>query len=381
MKDKKHYVLIVEDDPVNIEILKELLESNYLLLIAETAQKALQFFDDHDRLPDIVLLDVVLPDADGVGLCLNLKSREALQHIPIIIVTTLENQEDKIRALEAGANDYLNKPIDKDELLLKIKNHLLIREQFLRIQEQNKEINRYIEVIVHDLKTPLSIILGYSDLIQMESREQLVLDYIDQLKISCRRMLHSIDEMLNVNCIEASDFNLQIGRFDVIQRLRELLPDWKVLGGTKRIQVNLQLPDTLPLAIGDRDKFKDVMENLVENAVKYSHAGTGIQVAAEKKGEHITIRVKDRGLGLTEEDKQKVFTKFQKLSAKPTAGETSTGLGLSIVKRMVELMGGEVGVSSQGKNKGAEFWFSLQTQEARRKTSSPVTQNKKSNQN
>ncbi|MCP5109130.1 MAG: HAMP domain-containing histidine kinase [bacterium] len=177
-----------------------------------------------------------------------------------------------------------------------------------------------------------------------------------------RRMVKSINEMLNIQMIQSSSFNLNMAKFDLHARITALLPDWEVLAGKKKIEIRLCLVDNLPSAIGDTEKFKDVMENLIENAVKFSHPNTIVEVCAKKiAGGFVEIRVKDRGLGITEEDKKRVFSKFQKLSARPTAGETSTGLGLSIVKRLVELMGGEVGVRSKGRNKGSEFWFTLKS--------------------
>ena len=324
--------------------------------------QGLQFLEKQE--PDIVLLDVLLPDINGIELCKMVKSRANLQHIPIIIITTLDHQEDKIQALEAGANDYLNKPIDKEELLLKIKNHLLIRRQFLKIQEQNQEINRFVELIVHDLKSPLTVIMGYSDLIDTTAGNENVKKYIQRVRHTSRRMAQNIDNILGVQYIESSHFNLKLFPFDLYTRVTELLPDWNVIAGKKQIQLKLCMEPQLPPVIGDSNKFKDVMDNLVENAVKFSHPRTGINVGAREVAGNgaVEIRVTDHGLGLTEEDKKRVFAKFQKLSAKPTAGESSTGLGLSIVKRLVELMGGDVGVRSDGKNKGAEFWFTLQTQ-------------------
>ncbi|MCP4216143.1 MAG: response regulator, partial [bacterium] len=119
---RKHRILIVEDEIVNIEIYRELLEDEFQLLTAMDGESAIELMDGEP--PDLVLLDMMLPDINGVELCRRFKSNEVLSHIPIVVVTTLKNQADKIKGLEAGANDYLNKPIDETELLLKVRNHL-----------------------------------------------------------------------------------------------------------------------------------------------------------------------------------------------------------------------------------------------------------------
>ena len=355
---KKNKVLIVEDELLNIEFYKEMLGDSYDLLIAENGGKSLQIMKKNP--PDIVLLDVMLPDHDGIDLCKTFKSSKKLLHIPIIIVTTLDSPDDKIKALEAGANDFLTKPVDKPELLLKIQNHLTILEQYKQIKKQNDEINKYIEVIVHDLNNPLAVIIGYIGLIESNIEDPLKRGYISKVIKNAQGMRDSINEILDIHKIHRSSFNIKFEKFNLIQRIEEISSEWGILAGKKRIHINLLLDTGVPYAIGDRGKFKDVIDNLVSNAVKYSPPDTSIDILTKSVSNgFVKIIVRDQGLGLTDEDKKKVFISFQKLSAKPTGSETSTGLGLSIVRRLVELMGGEVGVESKGKNKGSSFWFTL----------------------
>lgn len=355
---KKNKILIVEDELLNIEFYKEMLEERYDLLIAENGKKSLGIMESNP--PDIVLLDVMLPDHDGIDLCKTFKSNKDLLHIPIIIVTTLDSPEDKIKALEAGANDFLTKPVDETELFLKVQNHLTILEQFKQIKRQNDEINKYVEVIVHDLNNPLAVIIGYVGLIDSFAENQMTRQYIARVDMNIQKMRDSINEILDIQKIQRSSFNIKLETFNLIRRIEEVSSEWNILAGKKRININLSLDTSVPYVMGDRGKFKDVIDNLVSNAVKYSPPNTSIDIITEVfSTRFVKIIVKDQGLGLSEEDKKKVFIEYQKLSAKPTGSETSTGLGLSIVRRMVELMGGEVGVESEGKNKGSSFWFTL----------------------
>jgi two-component system sensor histidine kinase/response regulator len=302
----------------------------------------------------------MLPDHDGIDLCKTFKRSKKLLHIPIIIVTTLDSPDDKIKALEAGANDFLTKPVDKPELLLKIQNHLTILEQFKQIKKQNDEINKYVEVIVHDLNNPLAVIMGYIGLIESYIEDPLTRDFIAKVITNAQGMRDSINEILDIQKIHRSSFIIKFEKFNLIQRIEEISSEWGILAGKKRININLSFDKDVSYVIGDRAKFKDVIDNLVSNAVKYSPLDTSIDIITKSvSNSFVKIIVRDQGLGLTEEDKKKVFISFQKLSAKPTGSETSTGLGLSIVRRLVELMGGEVGVESAGKNKGSAFWFTL----------------------
>lgn len=358
MKDKKNKVLIVEDELLNIEIYKELLEEKYQLSVAETGKKCVALMERDT--PDIVLLDVMLPDASGIELCRRFKSDHLLRHIPIVIVTTLDSPEDKIKALEAGANDYLNKPVDRTELFLKVQNHLTILEQYRLIKEQNEEISRYVGMIVHDLKNPLAIIMGYIDLLKDMTDNNTKKQYLARVNKSAGKMLESISAILDVQKIYRSSFNIKQEKFELNRRIKEISAEWKILAGQKRIGLNLVLDTNISFVNGDSRKFKDILENLVSNAVKYSPPDSTVTIATRKLANTFArITIKDEGLGLSEEDKVKVFHEYQKLSATPTGGESSTGLGLSIVRRMVDLMGGEVGVESEGKNKGAAFWFTL----------------------
>jgi signal transduction histidine kinase len=355
-----------------------MLEYNYELVVAENGEKAISIIEANSRsseLPDLILLDVMLPDANGIELCQRFKKDNQLLHIPIIIVTTLDSDEDKINALAAGANDFLVKPVDKTELFLKVQNHITIADQFKQIKHQNDEINRFVEVIVHDLKNPLSVIMGYIELLELTppySESDLGMQYLSQLNRASGQMLNSISEILDYRRIQKSSFNLKLNPFDVVSRIEESIPQWKILAGKKRIEIytHYHLPGLKSglisienqkwIVSGDREKFKDIFDNLISNALKYSPVDTVIDVIVETMAQGFTkITVKDQGLGLSTEDKQKVFGEYQKLSAKPTGSESSTGLGLSIVRRLVELMGGMVGVESYGKGKGSAFWFTL----------------------
>lgn len=360
MKNKPKYtVLIVEDELLNIEIYKELLEEKYRLIIAQNGRECIHVMETEP--PDLVLLDVMLPDASGIELCSRFKSNRSLLHIPVIIVTTLDSPEDKIKALESGANDYLTKPVDRTELFLKVQNHLTILEQYNQIKRQSEEISRYVGVIIHDLKNPLAVIMGYIDLLEDLAAEGTMAQYLSKVGRNAQKMLDSISESLDIQKIQRSSFNIKREAFDLNSRIEKISSEWKILAWKKRIRIDLSLAPDIPHVIGDRRKFKDIIENLVSNAVKYSPSNTSVTILTRKLSDSFAkITVRDEGPGLSDEDKNKVFGEYQRLSATPTGSETSTGLGLSIVSRMVTLMGGEVGVESEGKNKGASFWFTIQ---------------------
>ncbi len=310
--------------------------------------------------PEITTIEALLPDCNGVELCKKFNSDKKYSNVPIIIITSLNTAEDKIRALAAGAADFLNKPIDREELYLKINNHLLIRAQYKEIRRKNDEINEYIELIAHDLKNPLTVIIGYNSLVANMVQDTTLGTYLDKTASVCRKMQDSINRILDRRRINSATFQFKYQEFDIGQMLREIYPEWEIQAKLKGIEIKLENNPHLSPVMTDKEKFKDIIDNLVNNAIKYSFNNTSVTVAVEDYSDkYLKVLVNDNGQGLTLSDKEEVFGHYRQLSAKPTGNETSTGLGLSIVKRLVESMEGEVGVDSAGKNMGASFWFTI----------------------
>lgn len=192
----KKKVLIVEDEAVNVEIYKSMLPDIYDLLIAENGEQALAIIQE--TAVDLLLLDVMLPDCSGFDICKVFKADSSRVHIPVIMVTALNSPDDKIKGLEAGANDFITKPADKAELLLKIKNQLTLLEQYNIIKAQKEEIDKYIRVMVHDLKNPLSVVGGYAELIENFTADERLKKYTSKIQSSAQDMLKKINDILAV---------------------------------------------------------------------------------------------------------------------------------------------------------------------------------------
>ena len=224
----KSVVLIVEDELLDIELYKEMFAGRYDLLIAQTGEHAAGIAEK--EAVDLILLDVMLPDTNGIELCRKLKSVKKLQHIPVIIITSLDTPEDKMHALQVGANDFLNKPVDRTELLLKVKNHLIILEQYNQIKMQNREINRFVEIMAHDFKNPLAVIMGYNELIADRAEDDSVRGYCDAVRRNSQRMLDGINEILDIRRIESSSFNIKLEKFDLPEQIADIAGEWMVAG-------------------------------------------------------------------------------------------------------------------------------------------------------
>ena len=354
-------ILIVEDDLINIEIFTEILHHNYQLFIAPDGKRAEEILTSN--MPDIILLDVMLPDTTGIELCRKIKANQATMHIPIIMATSLDNQSDKIRGLEAGANDYLIKPVDSDELKLKIKNHLEIKhlrdellESYLNIENINKELKKNIikkgeilSIVAHDMRNPLTTIGGLTEMLMDEfSPKDPNYSYLQTIERSSDHLISLINDMLEKSKIEAGDIDANKKEVDP-----GLLAEWVVDMNIPDAHVKQQKIDFSNQAKGtvngDKMMLRSVMDNLVSNAIKYSPYNATISITLQNSPEEDAIEfiVIDEGPGFKQNEMGKLFGRFQRLSAKPTGGESSTGLGLSIVKDYTERHNGSIHVENE----------------------------------
>jgi signal transduction histidine kinase len=221
-----------------------------------------------------------------------------------------------------------------------------LQEQNVQLIDLNNEKNDFLGIAAHDLKNPLTGIMmtvstmrNYFDRM---TRDDLTTQLL-RIENTARRMHSIITELLDVNAIETGNFSLHLSDFDITPILQSVVEDFRERAMAKEIALHLELQPNVKLVNADATAIVQVLENIISNAVKYSPNGKNVFVSLADNGSHtVRVFVRDEGPGLSPEDKERLFVKFAKLSARPTAGESSTGLGLSIVKRMVEAMHGQV---------------------------------------
>jgi len=241
----------------------------------------------------------------------------------------------------------------------------LVKERTKELSRLNDELlkaNRLkddlLSIAAHDMKNPLQAILGYADLMrQLELDPGTVKSQSEQIFHSAHGILTLINELLESSRIESGRFQMQIHRVDIAQTILTAAERYAEPMRRKQQRLALNLPDGCQVD-ADRARLLEIVDNLLSNAIKFSPPCKAIRVSAECVDRHVRVSVSDEGPGLTPADKQRVFGKFQRLSAKPTAGESSTGLGLSIAKQLVEMHNGRIGVESE-LGRGSTFWFEL----------------------
>jgi two-component system, sensor histidine kinase and response regulator len=359
-------ILVADDVQQNIQVVGTMLrEAGYSIMPATSGAAALQRVEK--KKPDLILLDFMMPEMDGLEVCRRLKADPATRQIPVIFLTASNEMEHLVQGLQAGAVDYVTKPFNPPELLARVRTHLELkqsRDVIVRysqaLRSLNDEKNEFMGIVAHDLRSPLGTINGFADLIlddaQMARAD--VEDSTRRIRDTATRMAEMVQNLLDANRIERGEIELNLVSTDVLALVAGVVETQRSRATAKNQTLHLESATGPVRARIDPSVMVQVLENLVSNAVKYSPPGKNICVRLKQEANAVRCEVQDEGPGLSAEDQKKLFGKFARLSAKPTGGEHSTGLGLSIVKKMVEAMHGRVWCESQP-GEGATFIVQL----------------------
>ncbi|MEQ8190665.1 MAG: hybrid sensor histidine kinase/response regulator [Candidatus Eremiobacterota bacterium] len=381
-KRQKPLILIVDDNSVSIRMLVHVLKKkDYDIAISRNGCQAINMLEDIH--PDLILLDIMMPDLDGFKVCRTLKDNPRTREIPVIFLTAKEETEDLVQAFELGAVDYVTKPFNGLELLARVQTHLDLkfardtqRELLIKLEENLKEIkeknekleelnkikNEFLGMAAHDLRNPLGVIQVTSeyllllDLNNNMSEEQI--DLLREINTSSEYMRDMLNELLDITAIESGQLKLEIKVEDYIKFLKHIIKLNKPLADRKEISLELKVKDIIPPMSFDRNKITQVLNNLITNAIKFSWPDTEISIEVRKEDDFIVTGIIDQGQGIPFDEISNIFKPFQKTSVKATAGERSTGLGLAITKKIVEGHGGKISVESTV-GKGTKFYFTL----------------------
>ena len=234
--------------------------------------------------------------------------------------------------------------------------------QWLRLQRANGFKNEILGTVAHDLKNPLGVILGRTEmlkeLISTGASQSGVVAQVDHIRDATKRLTTMVDHLISDAMADAFDITIRREPVDVATLVKEVAEANQPLAVNKQQTISVTAPPNI-VTMCDIDRIREAIDNLISNAIKYSPIGGRIDVTVTHEGSDTIVRVSDEGAGLSPEDLGRLFGRFQRLSAKPTAGESSTGLGLSIVKRIIDMHGGEVTADSDGPGKGSTFTITL----------------------
>jgi len=349
-------ILIVDDNERNLQVVgSTLMPMGYDIVPASSGEAA--FRRIAAKLPDLILLDVQMPDIDGFEVCRRLRADPGTFDIPIIFLSASDEKNVIVKALEQGAVDYVTKPFNKAELLSRVRSHLEMKRTKDRLRKLLAERDEFIGVMAHDLKNPLSGILLSAALAgeRYDGGDETMLALLHSIRTTSQDALAFLDRFLDETVRNTAPGKLALKPVDFVDVVRKEALKNRAAAEKKGIDLCIDLAEQPITVMAEPIAIARVVANLVGNAVKFCSKGDRVSVSVESLADGIRLIISDTGPGFTDEDQTKMFEKFVQLSAAPTGGERSTGLGLSIVKRLVELMHGTIECHSE-KGKGARFF-------------------------
>ncbi len=355
-------LLIVDDNPTNLAVISNYLRQfGFQIIVAREGESALKRAE-HVR-PNLILLDVMMPGLDGFEVCRRLKADETTQDIPVIFMTALDSADDKVKGFTVGAVDYVTKPVQQEEVLVRVTTHLLIRDQAKRLQAQTVQLqtkteqlialnaskDKFFSIVAHDLKGPFLPLLGNLEFLikraptssPLEIREMCSASYL-----AAERIFELLENLLQWSQMQTGGMECDPEQVDLSLMADndvDLLAD---MARRKGITLRNQVPVGASV-YADKSMIDTVIRNLVNNALKFTSAGGHVAILAHPNGRFMEISIEDTGVGIKKEDMAKLFSLNAPHSTVGTGQEKGTGLGLIMCKEMVEQNGGQIWIESE----------------------------------
>jgi signal transduction histidine kinase len=361
----RHKILVIDDDESSREIARRTLNTEHEVLTAASAAAGFEVLAAQPV--DLVLLDVMLPGIRGTEICGQVKSMGQGLYLPVLLVSALHEQESRNEGLASGADDYISKPFDRHELRLRVRTFLRLRDQESTIREQVKKTQQLqelkddlVSLVAHDLRNPLVGIQGHLDLLkrQVDALDSSALAVrVSKALASTNDLRRILDGMLDVRLLEEQRLPLELESTHVSIILEDAISTLEGAGLAKKVTLRLSVQGE-PVARIDRRMTTRAVENLLSNAIRHTKSESEIDVSATVHAERVTIAVADRGEGVQDALKEKMFEKFGSVAARHGGTRRGYGLGLYLVRLVAEAHGGAVSVSDR-EGGGAVFTLTL----------------------
>jgi signal transduction histidine kinase len=380
-KRTKPLIMVVDDLESHLKAIgNTLLNSGFEVTLAFNGKRAVEVAKN--ALPDLILLDIVMPEKDGFEVIQELRAYEPTSEIPIIFLTSQKDNEYLLKGFQLGAVDYIIKPANKEETIARVNTHLELRNARKYILEQNDKLkvlvedkSEFLELASKDLKIPLNEIRGYLDLINQFGSDVIpkeVKEYIDTIDRITKSMANVINDLLLLNDIEAGNVSNIFKSIDINLIIAKMIKYFENLARSKRISMSYDSNiSAQTIVIADQEKLEMVFTRLLANTLRFSKAYKGNNsapwslVAIRTKNtiinnkEFVLIEIEDQGSGMTKDELQNAFAKFSKITVQNNANEaTSLETGLSVVKALIESMDGRITIDSKP-NVGTIVRFTL----------------------
>ncbi|MDY0268037.1 response regulator [Trichloromonas sp.] len=374
-------ILIVDDSPSILKILNDALHDDYQISVTTSGRDALDVAAAQH--PDLILLDIKMPDMDGYEVCRRLKQSPETCDIPILFVTVLNDTEDEAKGLELGAVDYITKPIAPAVVQARVRTHLrlkrhqdhleeLVRERTreldearARAEEANRAQGEFITNISHEIRTPMSSILGMTDLLLESEPTPRQREYLGTISESATQLMRLLNDLLDFSGFETGKIAMEKAPFEphkiFLPLCLEFLAKAEKRGLSFFWKIDPRIPATL---LGDAERLKQILAHLLDNALKFTPAGAiDLKCLRDDNGAPgspvlLRFSLTDTGIGIPDEEREKIFEPFYQIDSSLSRRYAGTGIGLAMTRRLVEMMGGSIRAESVPAG-GSRFTFTV----------------------
>jgi len=349
-------IMIVDDVSKNIQLLGQVLKSKgYRILALTESSKAVHAIEKN--LPDLILLDIMMPEIDGYEICSIIKSKPETKDIPVIFLTARTQSEDIIKGFELGAVDYVTKPFNTNELLMRVKTQIELKMAIKSAEKANAAKSDFLANISHDIRSPMNGIMNVMDILLKSDLSQIQKNYVNTAKQAGNALLCLINGLLDLSKIEAQQLELEHIQFDLRELLENISDIYAIEAYKKGLEYACIIPENIhTVVIGDSNRLRQIIINLVNNAIKFTNEGE-VSICVQKQSEDMfRFIIQDTGKGIASSKLSQLFKPYAQLDASTSRQYGGTGLGLSIAKQLVELMQGSIQVYSE-EGVGTTFEF------------------------
>jgi len=336
-------ILIVDDEPANIQVLVGLLQSEYDLKVATWGEAALKILEQNPNI-DLVLLDVMMPESDGHEVCQKLRAAPATKTTPVIFLTAKSETEDIVKGFEIGANDYVTKPFRPAELLARVRTQLLIRAQQLEIAEKNAELKGMLQIVCHDVANHFAV-LNMTLQLANELPPPVNIDkHVPRMTAAVRNGIGLTALVRDLRRVDEKGVTLSPVLLSATIDEALLLAEDRIRA--KELTITKDVPDAMVMA-EQCALTNSVFGNVISNAIKFSHPGGAIEIKSQVEGDMVSVTIRDHGIGMPPAVLERLFDVTRSRSRKGTKGESGTGFGMPLMQRFVTMFGGKVEVSTR----------------------------------
>lgn len=369
---QEYKILIVDDVLSNVLLLKVLLTGEkYTIVTANNGKQALEQVEKEK--PDLILLDVMMPDINGFEVAKILKSQSETSEIPIIFLTALNSTPDIVKGFQTGGNDFISKPFNKEELLIRVKHQISLIAAKRFIVAQTEELRKTIigrdklySVIAHDLRSPMGSIKMVLNMLTMSLPKEVIgeemFDLLNTANQTTEEVFGLLDNLLKWTKSQIGRLNVVYQDYNIVEMIEGIIEIFTMLGELKQIKIRFIDHEDKFFVRADIDMIKTVLRNLISNAIKFSHDHSEIWIDLTVADGNAVVSVKDFGCGMDEDQQKKLLHTDTHFSTFGTNNEEGSGLGLLLCVDFVEKNGGRLWFEST-KGEGSTFYFTVPLKE------------------